>query len=435
MRSIVILGAGFAGVSAAKTIGRRLGKDPNVRITVIDRQPLHLFTPLLYELATAFMEHQNIGTAQLIRSGITASSTSVLARWGVDFLQAEVVGGDLANKHIHLSTGISMRYDTLIVAVGSETNYFGIPGMQERALPLKTTQDAERLRRRVHELLHRREKGRIPRFTVAIGGAGAAGVELASEMTMLLRQHLMKGHLQPGDFTISLIEGRERVLPVMDPRVSAIAFERLQRLGVTIYLDAIVKQVVDGKLTIAPRPLKEGETAASLRTDFRGKETIDIDADILVWTGGVKGHPVMEKLGLPLDERGKRVPVGPSLEVEGRKDVFVLGDAALLMDPSTKLPVPWLAQAAMEHGRVVGTTVVNRLVGKPDAPYRFHGYPMIVTVGAKFAIFQVGKTVANGVIGWFLRAAADLRYFMGILSPIQAFRVWWNGIKIYTQND
>lgn len=435
MRSIVILGAGFAGVSAAKTIGRRFGKDPDVRITVIDRQPLHLFTPLLYELATAFMEHQDIGTAQLIRSGITASSTSMLARWGVDFLQAEIVGGDLANKHVHLSTGISLRYDTLIVAVGSETNFFGIPGMQERALTLKTTQDAERLRRRVHELLHQQEKGKIRRFTLAIGGAGAAGVELASEMTMLLRRHLMKGHLQPGDFTICLIEGRERVLSMMDPRVSAIALDRLQHLGVTIYLDAVVKKVVDGKLTIAPRPLKEEETAASLRTDFHGRETVDIDADILVWTGGVKGHPVMEKLGLPLDERGKRVPVGPSLEVDGRKDVFVLGDAALLMDPATKLPVPWLAQAAMEHGRVAGTTVVNRLSSKPDALYRFHGYPMVVTVGAKFAIFQVGKRVTNGVIGWFIRTAADLRYFMGILPPLQAIRVWWHGIRIYTQND
>jgi NADH dehydrogenase len=359
----------------------------------------------------------------------------MLARWGVDFLQADVVGGDLENKHVHLSTGISLRYDTLIVAVGSETNYFGIPGMQERALPLKSAADAERLRRRVHEFLHLREKGKIARFTVAIGGAGAAGVELASEMTMLLRQHLMKGHIQPGDFTISLIEGRDRVLSMMDPKVSAIALDRLQHLGVSLYLDAVVKQVHDGRITLGPRPLGPNETAAALKTDFRGKETMDVPADVLVWTGGVKGSPILEKLGLPVDERGKRCPVGVTLEVEGRKDVFVLGDAALLMDPTTKLPVPWLAQSAAEHGRIAGETVVNRVTGRPDVAYRFHGYPMIVTVGAKFAIVQSGKTVCNGVFGWFLRGAADLRYFLGILPPIQAFRVWWSGIRVYTQND
>jgi NADH:ubiquinone reductase (H+-translocating) len=435
MRSIVILGAGFGGVSAAKIIGRALGNDPGVRITVIDRQPLHLFTPLLYELATVFMEHANIGTANLIRSGITADATSLLARWGVDFLQADVVGGDLASRHVHLSTGISLRYDTLIVAVGSETNYFNIPGMQERALPLKTAPDAERLRRRVHEFLHQREKGKIQRFTVAIGGAGAAGVELASELTMLLRQHLMKGHLQPGDFTISLIEGRDRVLGMMDLKVSAIALDRLQHLGVSVYLDAVVKQVHDGKLVLAPRPLQPNEVAASLKTDFRGKETIEVDADVLVWTGGVKGNPVLEKLGLPIEGRGKRVPVGPSLEVEGHPDVFVVGDAALLMDPATKLPVPWLAQAAVEHGRVVGETVVNRIGSKPDAAYRFRTYPMIITVGGKFAIVQMRKAVCNGTLGWFLRGAADLRYFLGILSPFRALRVWWSGVRIYTQND
>ncbi len=435
MRSIVILGAGFAGIAAARTLGRRLGKRKDVRITVIDRQPSHLFTPLLYELATAFVEHQDIGTAKLIRSGITTDVPSMLARWGVDFLQAEVVGGDLANRHVHLSTGISLRYDTLVVAVGSDTNYFGIPGMQERALPLKTVQDAERLRRRIHELLHLREQGKIERFTIAIGGAGAAGVELAAETTMLFRRHLMKGHLQPADFTICLIEGRDRVLPMMHPRVSAIAEERLQHLGVTLYLDATVKEVGDGRLTIGPRALRLEETSASLRTDFRGKDTIGIDADVVVWTGGVKGHPVMEKLGLPLDERGKRVPVGSSLEVDGHKDVFVVGDAALLMDPSTNLPVPWLAQTAMVHGRLVGTTIANRIKGGSDERYRFQGYPMIITVGAKFSIVQKGKAVGSGVLGWCLRGAADFRYFLGILPPLQAFRVWWSGIRVYTRND
>ena len=222
-KSILILGAGFGGVAAARKLGKKLLKESCCTITVVDRQPMHLFTPLLYELATAFVEHKNLGSASLLRSGVALDNAELFARWGVDFVQAEIEKVDHEHKQVVLSSGISMRFDYLVVALGTETNFFNIPGMEEHASILKTSAHADRLRQRVHDLLHKKEKGKIDHLNIVIGGAGATGVELASELTLFLRQHMMRGHLKPEDFTIRIIEGRDRVLPAIGEPLSGLA--------------------------------------------------------------------------------------------------------------------------------------------------------------------------------------------------------------------
>lgn len=444
-KQIVILGAGFGGLAAAKALGQKRQYVYGYDVTVIDRQPQHVFTPLLYEVATGFFDHENLGSPKLLRSGVVMDTAEMLKRWKAAFVCDEIVGVDWDGKRVLVKDGEAVPFDTLIIALGAEVNFFGIEGMREHAYTLKSVRDADRLRQRLHDVLHMMEDKKTGAgnaghrahdpLTVVVGGAGATGVEFAAELTMFLRRHMMKGHLKPGDFHVYLVEATSRVLGMMDPQLSLWALQRLEKLGVHVYLDACVKGVKLGRVTLAPRPLRQGENPEALLCDFRKETEKGIDADIVVWTGGIRGNTSLEKLGLKLDERGQRLEVGPTLEVPGHKDVFAIGDSALLMDPSTKRPVPWLAQAAMEQGRVVATTIINRILSAPDAVYGFPEYPVAVPLGGKFAVVQSGGMKIKDWPAWCVRALADLRYFMTVLPFWQALRQWWHGVETFGQND
>lgn len=434
-KEIVILGAGFGGIAAAKELARRRQYVFNYRVTVVDRSPHHVFTPLLYEMATGFMEHENIGSAKLLRSGITVENAELLSRWGADFVEADIEGIDWDKRRVLLRGRDPQPFDFLIIALGAETNFYGIEGMKERALTLKTLKDADRLRQRIHDLLHKGEKGLERKIDIVVGGGGATGVELAAEMTMFLRRHLIKKHLTPDDFQISVVEAASRVLGPMGPDLSEFAADRLRKLGIKLYLDTAVKKVQKGSVVIAPRPLRPGETVDQLVCEFRGEAGRTIDADILVWTGGIRGGMTLEKLGVKLDDRGKRIEVGPTLEVQDRKDAFAIGDAALLMNPKTKQPVPWLAQAAMIEGKTAAQTIINRLTEGADVPYPFPDFPTVVPLGGKYAVAKVGTMKFMGFTGWLIKEVANLRYFLNILPLTGAVRLWWHGAKLYAQND
>src|ERR1051325_1558608 len=149
-KEIVILGAGFGGIAAAKELARQRQYVFNYRVTVVDRSTRHVFTPLLYEMATGFLEHENIGSAKLLMSGITVENAELLSRWGADFVEAEIEGIDWAKRQGLLRGSDPIPFDILIIALGAETNFYGIEGMKERAMTLKTLRDADRLRQRIH---------------------------------------------------------------------------------------------------------------------------------------------------------------------------------------------------------------------------------------------------------------------------------------------
>jgi NADH dehydrogenase len=362
----------------------------------------------------------------------------MLSRWQADFVEGEVEGVDWEGKQVLLRSQPSVPFDYLVVALGAETNFFGISGLQENSFTLKSVRDADRLRQRIHDLLHKREKGIKKRMEIVVGGGGATGVEFAAELTMFLRRHMVKGHLKPDDFNISLVEAQPRILGALPPELSSYALARLRALGVHVYLDSAVKEVAMGRVILVPRACKPGETADQLLCDFRKEGQMTIESDLVVWTGGIRGSKTLETLGIGLDARGRRVEVGPSLEIAGKPGAFAIGDSALLMDPKTKQPVPWLAQAAMAHGAVVARTIAARIVGGPDAvdaAYGFPKYPVIVPLGGKFAIARVDGVTLRGVWGWMLKEIANLRYFLSILALPTAFKKWWHGALTYSKND
>lgn len=432
-RSVVVLGAGFGGIAAAHALAA--SKARGVKVTVIDRYPYHTFTPLLYEAATGFVEHENVGSAKLLHTGVTVNCSGLFAPWGVDFVQDEVVGVDWENRSVQLRSASNVPFDDLIVAFGSEINYFGIPGMREHALVLKTVRDADRLRQRVHDLLHVMETGKRRTFSILIGGGGATGIELACELTMFLRKHMAKGHLKVGDFHITVVEATPRILGAMGKDLSDFARERLMKLGIHLFLDTAVKQVEYGRVTLAPRACKPGETVDQLLCDFRHDGSKIMDADVVVWCGGIRGSSTLERLGLPLDPRGKRVEVGATLEAPGKTGVYVIGDSAFLMDPGAKQPVPYLAQAAMVQGKTAAASILSRRSGGAAVKYAFPKYPAVVPLGGKYAAATAFGRKFKGLSGWLLHETAALRYFLGILPFFTAVSLWWRGTVLYSQND
>lgn len=434
--SVVILGAGFGGAAAARTLSS-CAKAGTCKVTVVDRNDYHVFTPLLYETATGFVDHENLGSAKLLAAGVTVANSDMLAPWGVDFANAEVEGIDWEARRVLLRGTEPLPFDHLVVALGAETNFFGISGLQEYAYTLKSVRDADRLRQRVHDALHKFEQGKDSdsALNIVIGGGGATGVETAAELTYFLRRHMLKGHLKPGDFHITLVEAQSRLLAALPPKLSAYALDRLKALGVHVHLDSAVKEVAFNRVTLVPRACKPGETPDQLLCDFRHEGSKMIVGDLIIWTGGIRGSATLEKLGIPLDPRGKRVEVGPTLEIPGRKDAFAIGDSALLMDPATKQPVPWLAQAAMKHGIVTAKTIMARMAGEKDASYAFPAYPVIVPLGGKCAIAKVGRVTLYGKWGWLLKEVANLRYFLSILPIPVAVKKWWHGALMYAKND
>ncbi|MEY4723158.1 MAG: hypothetical protein RLZZ324_671, partial [Candidatus Parcubacteria bacterium] len=158
-KHVVILGAGFGGIATAHALARACMSGA-IKVTIIDRSRFHVFTPLLYEAATGFVEHENLGTAKLLESGVNLDIASLVAPWGADFLCDEVTGHDAAAREVTLASGARVPYDKLVVALGAEINFFGIPGLKENAVVLKNVHDADRLRQRVHDVLHMKEMGK-----------------------------------------------------------------------------------------------------------------------------------------------------------------------------------------------------------------------------------------------------------------------------------
>jgi len=432
--SIVVLGAGFGGLAFVRAL-HRTGVCGSHRVTVIDRADQHLFTPLLYEVATGFVEHENIGSAKLLGTGVTVGNPSLFARFGADFVHATIVGIDWEKRVVVLHEQEPIPFSRLVIGLGAEPNYFGIPGLKEHSIALKTVRDADRLRQKLHDMLHKREAGKRTHLDVVIGGAGPTGVELAAEMTMFLRRHMVKGHIKPEDFTIHLVEAQSRVLAALPSDASSYALERLRTLGVRVHLDSAVKEVGPRMVTLVPRACKPGEAPDKLLCDFTREGSMTIDADMVVWTGGIRGSAALEAFGIPLDPRGKRIEIGTDFAVVGKEDVYAIGDATVMMNPDTKLPVPWLAQAAIDQGATLARIIAARVQGSSLAEYRFKTFPYAVPLGGKCAYVRIAGMTFRGWAGWAMKELSVLRYFLSILPVWAAITHWYAGAKMYGGND
>jgi NADH:ubiquinone reductase (H+-translocating) len=391
---VVIIGAGFGGLSAAK----RLAKSP-CRITLIDRHNYHLFQPLLYQVATAGLSPADI--ASPIR-GIVRHCRNM------NVILANVSGIDVDRREV-IAEGHRVPFDTLIVATGAQHSYFGHDDWAGFAPGLKTIDDATYLRRRILLAFEKAEteadtaeRRRLLNFVIV--GGGPTGVEMAGAVAELAKRALASDFraIDPRQARIILVEAAPRLLATFDPSLSEAAKRSLEELGVEVRLGARV-------------------TAADCGGVSLGSERIE--ARTIIWGAGVMASPAGRWLGVPTDRAG-RVFVGPDLSVEGHSDIFVIGDAAHALGSDGK-PLPGVAPVAKQQGHYVADMIRARVaLGKMPPPFRYRDSGSLATIGRKRAVAQIGKVRLHGLIAWLLWSVAHIYFLIGFRNRLVVAMSW-----------
>lgn len=377
-KRVVIIGGGFAGISAARALRRA-----DVEVLLVDRRNHHIFQPLLYQVATAV----------LAPSEIAAPFRQLEAKQrNLSVLLAEVKGINPRARTVEVSCpGLGVRklgYDFLVVATGMIPSYFGHDEFARFAPGLKSLNDAETIRTRILSAFELAEstddtKERARQMTFVLVGAGPTGVELAASIAQLVSVTLRKNfrNIDPARSRIVLLDGGVRVLPTFAESLSKKVAGRLGKLGVEILTGVKVETVDD-----------QGVIAAGER----------IPSATVLWTAGVAASPVVKMLGTTMDRAGRAL-VGPVLDIPEAPDVFVVGDAAALTQDGH--PVPGVAQAAIQQGRFVGRLIANRVRGRKDGgPFRYRSKGNMAVVGKNFAILEAGHLRISGFLTWLVWA-------------------------------
>jgi NADH dehydrogenase len=393
---VVIVGGGFAGLRAAKSLAHM-----PVDVTLVDRRNHHLFQPLLYQVALAVLSPADI--AQPIRAILRRQSNT-------EVLMDEVVGIDVSADRVELASGASLEFDYLVVATGATHSYFGHDDWGRLAPGLKTIEDAIEIRRRVllaFELAERQmqEQGWHPPLNFVVIGGGPTGVELAgaiSDIAKLFMRHDFR-HINPAEARVLLLDNGPRILAAYPPDLSAKAQAELEHLGVEVRTGTNVKGVGPGWVEAA------GER---------------IEAAVTLWAAGVQASPLGKMIGAPTDKRGC-VIVDDKLNPPGLENVFVLGDLAHLEQDGHQ--VPGVAQPAMQMGDYVGRAIAADLAGKARPRFRYFDKGDMATIGRMAAVAKVEwpfKAHMSGLPAWLTWISVHIFFLIGFRNRVSVFAAW-----------
>ena len=401
LHRVVIVGGGFGGLYAAKS----LGKAP-VAVTLIDRRNFHLFQPLLYQVATGGLS-----------PGEIASPLRVVLRahQNTEVLLGEVVDLDAQGRRVILRDG-EAAYDDLIVATGATHHYFGNDQWAPLAPGLKTVEDATEIRSRVLDAFERAEREpdldkRRAWLTFVIVGGGPTGVELAGALGEIANDTLRHDfrRINPAEAQILLIEGEDRVLPLFPPDLSAKAEKQLIGLSVRSLTGAKVTDIDTGGVIVNS-----------------GGQEHRIAARTVLWAAGVRasrlGKVLAERAGAPLDRAG-RVVVEPDLSLPGHPEIHVIGDLANFSHQGGQ-PLPGLAPVAMAQGRYVARLIRRKLRGQPLQPFHYLDKGNLATVGRNKAVAQFGRVHIAGFLAWFVWVFVHLMYLVEFENRLLVFVEW-----------
>ena len=390
---VVIAGAGFGGLTCARGL-----RHAAVDVLLIDRRNYHLFTPLLYQVASALLDPGEI--ARPVRELIRPLHN-------VDFRQAEITGADLVNRLLLTDRG-SVPYDYLVLATGSRSEYFGNQSLARHALGLKDLDEGLALRNRVLSQFEASRweadpEQRRAMLTFAVIGGGPTGVELAGSLSELIRLVLRKDYrdLDLGEVRVLLLEAADSLLAAFRPPLRESARKSLEKKSVEVIFRAKVEDV----------------TASSIRL-AGGQE---ISAGTIVWTAGVRASDIGGALGLGLG-RQARIEVDPTLQVRGHPVVFVIGDLAGPIESGE--PLPMLIPVAMQQGRHVAATIAGLVQNGGAKPFRYKDPGIMATIGRNSAVAQLGRVQLSGFPGWLMWLGVHLVNVISFRSRIVVLVNW-----------
>ncbi len=390
---VVIIGGGFAGLSAAK----ELAQAP-VKVVLVDRSNHHLFQPLLYQVATAELSPADI--AQPIR-GILRNQANVRV------ILDEVRQINPESREV-ITEDLTFKYDYLIVAAGARHHYFGHDEWEDQAPGLKSIKDALEIRRRVLLSFEVAEKAntdeeRKQALTFVIVGAGPTGVEMAGAISELARFTLRRDfrHIDPTSARVILVEAAPRVLPPFDPALSESALRQLKELEVEVLLNSAVTRLADGEVDVNQQVIKT-------RT--------------VIWAAGNKASPLAAMLGGEIDRQG-RVKVNPDLTIPGRPEIQAIGDMIAATYDGGK-PVPGVSPAAMQAGRHAAKNIERQLRGEPPIPWSYFDKGSMATIGRYKAVASVAGMKFSGHLAWLAWVFVHLIFLIGFRNRVFVFWQW-----------
>lgn len=387
------MGAGFGGLRLARALRRA-----PVQVVLVDRNNYHLFQPLLYQVATAGLEPEQI--AKPVRAILRRQKN-------FDFRMVEVSGVDFAQRRLDTSAG-PIAYDYLVLAHGGETNFFGLDSMMKHGLGLKDIPDAVKIRNHVltcfeQAMLETDAERRRARLTFIVVGGGPTGVEMAGALSELIRLVLVKDYprLNIKDVRILLLEATDKLLAALPERLREAAVKTLWRKWIEVRFSAVVADF-DGERV----RLKSGEV---------------IPARTVIWAAGVRAAPLSSRLGLPAGRQG-RIPVEPTLQVPGHPEVFIIGDASYLEENGE--PLPMVAPVAMQMAVTAARNIVRTLQGKPLETFRYRDQGTLATIGRNAAVANVYGIEARGFVAWVMWLGIHIIQLIGFRNKLFVLLNW-----------
>ena len=408
---VVVVGGGFGGLACARRLATR-DRAGHLDVTLVDRHNHHTFQPLLYQVATAGLQPQDVGHPLRPMFRWRGSLVRALLGGGgqVDVRVGEVVRIDRAARRVHLADGDELAYDELVVAAGARTADFGVEGVREHAFRLKSIPQALGIRdhvlTRFETAAHEDRDGLL---TFVVVGAGPTGVETAGALAELVDHVIARDHprLDLGRVRIVLVEMQDRVLPPFHPSSSAAALRALEERGVEVLLGTSVRAVREDEV--------EFEDGTTLVTDT------------LLWVAGVEGVPLGETLGVERT-RGGRVMVTPRLTLHDDERVHVIGDLAAALDGDGE-PLPQLAPVAMQQGRYVADRLLAAADGAPSAePFSYLDKGTMATIGRNDAVAELPFGIRfSGALAWLAWLGLHLLFLVGFRNRVAVLLSWiWN---------
>jgi NADH dehydrogenase len=390
----VIVGGGFGGLHAAKTLANQ-----PVDVTLIDRRNHHTFQPLLYQVALG-----------VLSPGEIASSLRHIFRkaHNVRTILGEATGFDLSGRRVKLLDGSEIEYDYLLLAAGARHAYFGHDEWERDAPGLKTIEDAVDIRRRLLLAFETAERhalvsGRREAVTFAVIGGGPTGVELAGAIADLARLALAKDFkaIDTTRTCIRLYEGSPRILGMYSESSSCSAKRQLEQLGVEVHTDSMVTAVEPGRIQVHGAWVK---------------------TDVTLWATGVAPSPLGKDLGVNTDQAG-RVLVEQDLSVPGHREIFVIGDLSALTDIGGT-SVPGLAAAAVQEGHLAAVNILRDVRGQPGLLFKYRDRGLLATIGHHRAVAQFGHVMISGFAAWLLWSLVHIFLLIGFRNRLAVMSQW-----------
>jgi NADH dehydrogenase len=387
---VVILGGGFGGLTAARALTK------TADVTVVDRHNFQTFLPLLYQVSTAGLAADHV--AYPIRGA--------LRKTGAKFRMASPISIDHKNKQVKLDSSELLDFDHLIIALGSTTADFGIPGVTEYALGMKSVHEALTIRaevmRRFEDLCRFEDNTRL---TISVVGGGPTGVEMAGALAELVRGPLKSDQANAAaHIDVQLLEAGDRLLPPFSPSLSARTKKDLEKIGVNVMLNSAVQALEHRKII-----LKDG--------------TI-LQSEITVWAAGVQGSPAMQQLNLPIV--GNRLSVAPTLQINNYPNIWALGDIAGAIGKDGR-PLPMVAPVAIQQGKFIAKQIDRLSNGKALKSFSYLDKGSMATIGRNKAVVEVKGLKLTGTIAWLTWLWLHLFYLLGGRNKIGTMADWtWN---------